>query len=725
VQSPIDAALRYAAIGWPVFPVGDKVPLTPRGHLDATTDTEQIRQWWTADPEAWVGIHCRAAGFVAFDVDPRNGGIETLAALEERWGPLPRDAVQESPSGGLHILVADPSPGPEGWTRTQASGGSIRGKLPGGIDIKTNGYIVAEPSKGYKWRTLESLPPCPPAWSEIVRKPETDAPADAADWSDTAGEPLSAAETAALDKELAALPPRGQGRSVTFRAVVTIFHGWGLGVADGWPFLEDWDGGGHGQAELARQVSRISAQPLEGDRGHARHSWRLDNVIRDFAELTIPEPAPVELTAADKPRLWRGFVQWWCGRPTWLTLLKRAVDALNERAGNGESTGSKYGGPVFTPAAELFTRPFPPTNWLVRGLVPAVTVGATSGEPKSCKTWAELEVDIAIATGTKAFGEYETGPPRTVALFLAEDDDRSARNRLRALAAGRGIEPAEAAERIHIACRKHLDLTNDRDLAWIIASCWALPETPALVEIDPLRDVHGGDENDSQAMGDLMARLRTIRDVVGCAVRFVHHSAKASADSSKRRGGQQMRGSGAIHGAIDCGLYLDQLETDGKTTWSSRARVDIRAARGAGEFDLTLNIKDDSNDEAISAKWVCARERKKKDEIDDDTIGAVLLTMFEAEIKLEKPLSTEKIRVRSKVGKAKLQEVLPKLERVGHVERNYAGRAFCGWRITEAGKAHIGRGATGAKPPGGMTPDEVADSIGKITEKGIASEGER
>ena len=47
-----EAALRYAELGYPVFPCvsGDKTPLTTHGYKDASTDPDQIDRWWTQKP---------------------------------------------------------------------------------------------------------------------------------------------------------------------------------------------------------------------------------------------------------------------------------------------------------------------------------------------------------------------------------------------------------------------------------------------------------------------------------------------------------------------------------------------------------------------------------------------------------------------------------------------------------------------------------------------------
>jgi len=61
-----------------------KHPATPRGFYDATSDPDQIREWWRGNPDANIGI-CTGDGFFVFDVDD----LESFGRFLEEHGPLP------------------------------------------------------------------------------------------------------------------------------------------------------------------------------------------------------------------------------------------------------------------------------------------------------------------------------------------------------------------------------------------------------------------------------------------------------------------------------------------------------------------------------------------------------------------------------------------------------------------------------------------------------------
>lgn len=133
------AALDYARRGWEVHPLrrGDKIPATPHGVLDATSDIGQVLDWWSGR-HAGANIGGRVPeGVLVVDTDPRNGGEESLARLVTQHGRLPETLTHYSGrgDGGRHLFFRRPP-------------GKLTAKRLGpGIDLKTHsGYVVLPPS---------------------------------------------------------------------------------------------------------------------------------------------------------------------------------------------------------------------------------------------------------------------------------------------------------------------------------------------------------------------------------------------------------------------------------------------------------------------------------------------------------------------------------------------------------------------------------------------------
>lgn len=158
----LKAALRYAALGWHVFPLsttGDIKRPHPclgkeGGHLHGTTDEEKIRGWWSRYPTAGIGVHCAASGLIVVDIDPRHGGPVTLDKLTAEYGPLDSPVMAFTGGGGEHRLFAAPA-------GLRSAPGRL-GPAKGGIDLKFNGYIVLPPSlhpDGPRYRWAEGAAP--------------------------------------------------------------------------------------------------------------------------------------------------------------------------------------------------------------------------------------------------------------------------------------------------------------------------------------------------------------------------------------------------------------------------------------------------------------------------------------------------------------------------------------------------------------------------------------
>jgi hypothetical protein len=161
----LEAALRYAELGYKVFPLvpGKKHPLTAHGLLDATDDENRIEEWWSQTPEANIGL--RTDGLLVLDVDgPENaflfdGSADAAVRLESLSGT----PMQRTPRRGFHFVFREPAG--RHWRNTY-------GALAHHVDTRTNGgYIVVAPSRldgsrVYAWVEAHGLDVPPAALSE-------------------------------------------------------------------------------------------------------------------------------------------------------------------------------------------------------------------------------------------------------------------------------------------------------------------------------------------------------------------------------------------------------------------------------------------------------------------------------------------------------------------------------------------------------------------------------
>jgi hypothetical protein len=162
-------ALKYAKNGFAVVPMHTvkngvcscskgtkcpnpgKHPSNVNGVKGASTNPEQIREWWTAHPEANIGIACGTiSNIFALDIDPRNGGQKTLLRMTKKLGNLNSTVVSNTGGGGTHHVFKLPK-----FRIQKDSGGKIFGA---GLDVISDGAIIIVPpsvhasGEPYRWR---------------------------------------------------------------------------------------------------------------------------------------------------------------------------------------------------------------------------------------------------------------------------------------------------------------------------------------------------------------------------------------------------------------------------------------------------------------------------------------------------------------------------------------------------------------------------------------------
>lgn len=152
-MTPLEHALWYASRGWRVIPIppGYKYP---RGidawETKATTDRDRITRYWAKHPDHGIGIATGPeSGIFIVDIDPDDGGRDSLAALEAEHGPLPDTVMAITGNNGDHYVFNWPQ---DGEIRNSASG-----VLGIGIDVRGIGgqFVVAptiHPATGWAYR---------------------------------------------------------------------------------------------------------------------------------------------------------------------------------------------------------------------------------------------------------------------------------------------------------------------------------------------------------------------------------------------------------------------------------------------------------------------------------------------------------------------------------------------------------------------------------------------
>lgn len=155
IISNLAYAQSYARkYGWPVFPIHEalpdgrctcgmiscknqgKHPRTRNGLKNASTDPEQINQWWRTFPNAPIAILCGGQhGPIVIDVDVPEGE-PTWAALVQKYG-IQITITAKTGGGGEHFYFA----------RHQLPVQSKMGGLGLGVDLCADGhYVIAPPS---------------------------------------------------------------------------------------------------------------------------------------------------------------------------------------------------------------------------------------------------------------------------------------------------------------------------------------------------------------------------------------------------------------------------------------------------------------------------------------------------------------------------------------------------------------------------------------------------
>ncbi len=267
MNTPLEAALRYAELGYRVFPCvpGGKAPLTAHGFQDATTDPARIEAWWGKHPDANVGMSTE--GLLVIDVD---GADNPWPTDPEMARDLARAPMSLTPHGGRHYIFRQPAG--KCWKNTV-------GVIAPKVDTRANGgYILVPPSivdgKPYRWAEAGVLTE-PAALLEPSRQPAAplDGPGGNGKGRGTACDARGAPQGADLPSAGNVIPA-GQRNATLARLAGTMRR---VGMTE----------------------AEIAAALKEANQERCRPPLQADEVLRISASISRYEPDQVAVAVAE------------------------------------------------------------------------------------------------------------------------------------------------------------------------------------------------------------------------------------------------------------------------------------------------------------------------------------------------------------------------------------------------------------------------------------------
>ena len=492
-----ETALGLAARGFKVFPItpgAKSPPLVKSWQNQATSDASQVASWWTQWPNANVGIHCD--GFVVIDVDPKNGGDESLTVLQQEEF-LEATYEVETPSGGTHLYYRCP---PGVTVRNGVS------RLGAGIDIRsTGGYVLAAGSRtaagSYTVACVEEIADLDQGilarLQSVPEKP--DRPAD------DAPIPTNAELAAQRAIEyLASLPLVEEGgRNNACMLAARKLGDLGVAVDQAIPIMVE-----HfrcnpplDEAEIittVRSSYRHRENPVGADSPEGMGFECIPEEGQQSAEQSEPEP-------------------------------QAKTDLLHP--------------------ADVVPSDVLKAEYLVKHVLDKESNAVLFGKWSVGKTFVVLDIAASIAIGTQWFGQRVR---QGRVLYLGYEGMRAMKKRMIAL---REKYPAlkDPAVPFRWAPLHHplTDIKGKVQLKqWVTKFRKLYGGAPDLIIIDPLMNALGGDDSDAALMGQLNQFISEVMRVEKCTVLRVHHTGHGTEERA--------RGHSSLPAGVDTEIRVDR-----------------------------------------------------------------------------------------------------------------------------------------------------------------------
>lgn len=569
-----------ARAGFRVFPLipGDKKPAVSRFPLVATTDENQIRQWWQERPDANIGIS--TSGFVVLDVDTKKGQI-ALENFTQLGGDLHNTFVVRTATGGYHAYYSGPN-------------SKLAVDLVHGVDVRSAGGYVVGPGSvtsarnagcvdgSYQIVSAAPVARVPVAFEVMLQPPgelrqrDDNAERDTPNNIENAKVWLQTAEPAIEGKG---------GNNATFRVAAKIVRDFALTPETAYQLLVTH----YNERCIPPWEPRDIWAIVQNAEAYGTSNLGASTPEKQLGNVTIIEPPPVNVTTFDyKPQ-------------------------------------GVFLGNAIAPDKQI-ARP-----WRVQKLLMTGEVSLLGGVGSAGKSMFELTACAHFALG-KDFGAFKLrvpGLPLRSVIYNGEDDIMEASRRLWAICAAYNFDYHVVTQNIAlmddrqgelaVAFQQHGIPQFNKEACQFIANT-ARDAAADIIVFDPLVNLHNLNENDNGHMRFLISVLRNIGREVNASILAAQHMSKG-AGTKEKGDADGFRGAGALVNSARVALLLSGMAKADREKFGVREahmRDYIRLDNGKGNYQAK---------ETDAVEWLKWQSVKH---IGGDFIGVPMLANLKA-----------------------------------------------------------------------------------------------
>jgi Bifunctional DNA primase/polymerase, N-terminal/AAA domain/Primase C terminal 1 (PriCT-1) len=510
----------------------------------ASQDPDQIRKWWTQWPDANIGGATQ--NHIVVDLDPRNGGEETMTALLAVEN-FPDTATTRTQSGGQHLIYVAPDGAVKGGTD----------KLGPGVDIKARGGYVVMPGSTIAGRTYIRENVRPPAFAPQwlvdqlkAAKPKTNA----------AGKRIVEEDDTAVE------------RATTWM----IKHA---------PTAEE----GNRDNTAYRVMARVYDEGVTRETGlEILTEW---NDLKCFPPLDLDDLERIAESAGRNRENAIGSRHPLAGGFDAHEIAERPAEAPRE-PGNSVPTAPAATG-LATPLLQFDPVGLELRPWVIPGFACRGRVTLLAGPGGVAKSTYYLMVAIATVSGRSDICGFPILKRERVWVWNQEDDIAEMQRRVAAImkefdVSWEDLKDEDGSPMLFLdsGVDKPLMLANrsaehsivpGKQVADVIATAKA--NRIAVLILDPLVEFHEASENDNVQMRAVVGQVRRIAVEADCAAMLSTHTRKPPVASSDGFAGEMdaARGASAQLGVVRIGATIFSM--------SPKQAKEHRLAEGTTHLD--------------------------------------------------------------------------------------------------------------------------------------------